>query len=104
MQSKSKSEKLKDTGNSKGLSEGVEGRAPGDLPGGDVSQHKAQLVQQVPHLRIQRTNTLKQTLTTVFTSLDRHLVVFQPEESATWLFSLVSSDPFTLRYNKPRLE
>lgn len=46
---------VKDTGNSKGLSKGVKGRAPRDLPGGDVGQHKAQLVQQVPHLEVRRT-------------------------------------------------
>lgn len=48
--------KWRDTGHSKGLREGVEGRAPSDLPRGDVSQHKAQFVQQVPHLLSQRTN------------------------------------------------
>lgn len=48
-----------DTGHSKGLSEGVEGGSPGDLPGGDVRQNKAKLVQQVPHLRIQRTKKKK---------------------------------------------
>ena len=47
---------LKDTGHSEGLGECVERRPPRDLPGGDVSQHKAKFVQQVPHLRIQRIN------------------------------------------------
>lgn len=28
----------------------MKGRAPGDLPGSNVGQHKAQLVEQVPHL------------------------------------------------------
>lgn len=32
------------------LGKSVESRAPGDLPGRDVGQHKAQLVQQVPQL------------------------------------------------------
>lgn len=40
----------KDTGHSEGLSKGMKGRAPGDLPGSNVGQHKAQLVEQVPHL------------------------------------------------------
>lgn len=39
-----------DTGHGKRLGKGVEGRAPGDLPGRDVGQHKTQLVQQIPQL------------------------------------------------------
>lgn len=34
----------------------MKGRAPGDLPRGDVSQHKAQLVQEVPHLKEPKIN------------------------------------------------
>lgn len=34
-----------DTGHGKGLGKGVESRAPGDLPGSDVGEHEAQLVQ-----------------------------------------------------------
>lgn len=40
----------RDTGHSEGLGEGVEGRAPGDLPGSDVGEDKTQLVEQVPEL------------------------------------------------------
>lgn len=38
------------TWHGEGLGESVESRAPGDLPGRDVGQHEAQLVQQVPQL------------------------------------------------------
>lgn len=41
----------KDTRNGKRLSEGMEGAAPGDLPGGDVNQDEVELQQQLAHLR-----------------------------------------------------
>lgn len=60
LQTHNKYESVKDTGNGEGLSEGMKGRAPRDLPGGDVGQHKAQLVQQVPHLEVRRAKNHKQ--------------------------------------------
>lgn len=40
----------KDTRHSEGLREGMESRAPCDLPGSNVSVDKVQFVEQLPHL------------------------------------------------------
>lgn len=41
----------KDTRHRKRLSEGMEGAAPGDLPGSDVNQDEVELQQQLAHLK-----------------------------------------------------
>lgn len=41
----------KDTRHRKRLSEGVEGAAPGDLPGSDVNQDEVELQQELAHLK-----------------------------------------------------